>query len=602
LIFLLGKFLRVSYFSVFNLFITYSFTMTKLHSHLSILRDSRKMGWLPNLNSKYHVSSYISLRSSLARIAIGSTVDLRTKLFDEQDRKILLTKLYKEVLLPHKLELDPVLYDLEDKETKLFGPYSIMAPYDVRKEGVLEYYNHQHPDSFQPNWKFLSKAVATVRALNPKGLLNSLNPIEANRRLPKSTNWGLPYIAKGSDANEDYLQDVLDALASNDTSSIFSKPCLLGWRGQPSGGPVPKQRVVWMYPHSVSILEKCICDPLVKSLTKRPTFHSWLGLDYVDKNITTIMDNIQNRNNKDCTLLLSIDFSGFDKRLHHLFINLAFDIIKYWFNEKDQSILSDIQQYFTHCKLVSPDGILDGVHGVPSGSGLTNVVDSILNLIAYHYLLLRGNFTDQGVMVQGDDGLYSISGFRSFNYKRILNFISNVLSELCLVLNTEKQFYTFYYHDTKVGIINGKDYHCTSLACHFLQRLHSNFARYEDGLYHGIRSVVRTFNGMLSHETIKRGWNKWFESIRFLMQLDNCYFHPLVSQFTEFLVSGDKFGLGRYIGGTSVLFANIGTPDDVIDKLGYRGFLYNFLSIDPKRPHAINLSIVKYVDRDVLTL
>lgn len=79
--------------------------------------------------------------------------------------------------------------------------------------------------------------------------------------------------------------------------------------------------------------------------------------------------------------LVSIDFSAYDNSIKRTLIKASFDYFRSLFQEQYGEQLDYIMERMITIGLVTPDGILSGDHGVPSGSTFTNEVDSVVQYL-----------------------------------------------------------------------------------------------------------------------------------------------------------------------------------------------------------------------------
>jgi hypothetical protein len=400
------------------------------------------------------------------------------------------------------------LYQAELEQAEKIGPYSIMLPYSERKESVLKYFG---PKDFTPEIVYLEQAFRQMAKLVRPNSLQLLDVDSAYNHMPKGTNLGLPYLSSRS------VPDRKQVLAKarywiereyNDIQ-LGVYPAVLFWRGQPRGlTEVPKQRVVWGFPHDITILESRIQVPVLDALTQNPAFAAWVGQTAVDEEVTNILGT-----NK--FPILSVDFSGFDASVPAKLIHLAFDLLRLWFNETAARDIDFIEQVFLNIPLITPEGVLYRVDGsVPSGSGVTNLIDSLVQGLAGWYAAYSNGITIDRMLVQGDDGVYSFNG--SWEPEKIFK----AFKDLGLQAGSDK------------GGISMDD-------VRFLQNLHHRNYRV-NGLNVGVRPLLRILNGMMSYERMTPGWNQFLDSIRWYQQLESGKFHPGFSKAVELLYKHDK--------------------------------------------------------------
>ena len=253
-------------------------------------------------------------------------------------------------------------------------------------------------------------------------------------------------------------------------------PAVLGWRGQQGGGLNTKQRVVWMFDHAEPILGLSLMRPILDALrTRYPgIFCAWIGEEAVGSQISKML--------KEGRTVLSLDFSGFDHSLGPELLNAARYVLKTWLaNAHDR--LDLVMDIMMHVGIVVPFQVWeDREGGMPSGTSLTNLVDTIINLIGCLYVAHRAGASILNVAALGDDAVLQLAS------EVDVQDVEGYFSELGLEVSTQKQWVS----DSSV---------------HFLQNLH--LADAPDEGHHGIRSVYRSVNGMITYERIRRGWSKY---------------------------------------------------------------------------------------------
>jgi len=388
------------------------------------------------------------------------------------------------------------------------GPESIQLPYDERKEVVYDYFSQ--PD-IHPSWDSWDYATNKLAGLVSTAVrLVDLNT--AYEDMPRGTNLGLPFAT----ADAEYRIQVLE-LARHVSRSGFKgrpDPCMLYWRGQMKGLDVtPKQRTVWGYPHYITLLELQIQIPLLHVLRSKLEFSAWNEPTVVNHAVTEVMLHARQD-------ILSVDFSRFDASVPRVLIEQIFAILRSWFTSKAHPVIDYVERCFLEIGLLTPEGILqDRNGGVPSGSGVTNLIDSLVQLFAFHYISHRmGNSVDMH-LVQGDDGVVA------FHDPWSLDSVSEVALELGLKVSSDKG-----------GV--------SRTHVSFLQN-HHDVSYKKQGLYVGIRPIARVFGKALCYEGFKSHWDGADDSLRWIQQFEACRYHPRFGKAVDFLFDNDKY-LRRY--------------------------------------------------------
>lgn len=381
------------------------------------------------------------------------------------------------------------LLELEESNRSKFGPRSIAIPWEDRIESVSSYFGD---DKKTPPETVLPK---TSRRLRPLSLANAI------KYLKNSTNSGLPFYVKKGGVKTEVLAGFNDLLARKD-------PCLLFTRTQES----KKTRAVWGFPIADTLNEMRYYRPVLDYQRTLSWRAAVIHPEEVDKRITELINYARDRK----LSLVSIDFSAYDASLREGLQKAAFSYIKDLFQESEAANVDYIADRFLNIGLLTPDGVWDGPHGVPSGSTFTNEVDSICQYICAEQL----GMDLEHFQIQGDDGAYATDD-------------PDALKE----------------GFTKFGLdVNSEKSHVSDQWLVYLQNLHSVNYPGKDGLFSGIYSTYRALNRLIFQERFD-DFSEYditgrdYYSIRTISILENCRNHPLFEEFVKFIHSKDKYGL-----------------------------------------------------------
>lgn len=138
-----------------------------------------------------------------------------------------------------------------------------------------------------------------------------------------------------------------------------------------------------------------------------------------------------------------LDFSSFDATVNNALLDIAWDILHSLLviqDEWEENIFAYVRSLFTHTPLALPNGTLVIVHtGIPSGSLLTQLMDSIVNLllITSAQIKYHGSYLETSVM--GDDSLF-IAPNRFVDLDELKNFFE----PYGIILNVDKSVVTPY--------------------------------------------------------------------------------------------------------------------------------------------------------------
>ena len=394
--------------------------------------------------------------------------------------------------------VDDRIADLEMNEAKKVGTLSIMLPWVNRRGTLAPYWTS--PDTGWDTSLFM-EAEQRVSAMVPQ----SLRPLtfdNAAERLPSNTALGLPLVSSDSNAIPEYLE------RARNLSSVFDiYPSICYWRGQAEGpGEVPKQRIVWGFDHAETIASGRYLHPTLEVLKTRPEFAAWQGPDEVDRQVYTYLRPFAE--SKEGSRYISVDYSGFDTSVSREMISMAFRILRKWFPGEDE-MLEILEEVFSTSGMVTPDGWHFGRDGaVPSGSALTNLIDTIVNSFIVEYSSLKRG-QDVRYLALGDDTLVAGS------------LTAEDLAEDAKELGFE------------VGLDKSRE---SDETADFLRRLYI----FEDGWANGVASIVRRASSLSGYERFRKDWNQYLEAMRNIMLLEVCKYHPRLPEFVEYIADNDR--------------------------------------------------------------
>jgi hypothetical protein len=444
----------------------------------------------------------------LSRTQRGFGVDLVTPLVSRDD-----TTSGRESLI-HETDLVTMptgygwLDEAELEQRGKIGPFSIMLPYEQRKDQVHSYFEQGVP-MLDPE----AAEYATKRLLDLVPF-HSLVPIsleDAFDQMPNNTNLGWPWMTSDKEYRPMVLERARTIKASGYQQSVLD-PAMLFWRGQPRGlNEPPKQRTVWGFPHAYTLMELSLQKPILHELIRYSDFSAWVGSDAVDMAITILLKEAK-------FPVLSVDFSGYDASVPGAIIREVFRVIKMWFKTRYTPLIEFVERVFLEIPLATPEGVLVGRSGgIPSGDGMTNTMGGLIQKWSFHYAAHRMRNSIREHLVQGDDGVVSFA--QAWNPDDLEDIM---ISELCLRISAEKGAIS---RDRVVYLQN-----------------HHSLDYLVDDLAVGVRPIFRVLNGAMSYERLRRGgWTGYADTIRWIQQWENARHHPSFPEFVELLVSWDKF-------------------------------------------------------------
>ena len=385
---------------------------------------------------------------------------------------------------------DSAFDEVEQEEHGNVGPFSVRWRWEDRKFSLNAFYSNR---SFVPQAQAYQQAFRDVKSLVKPGSLTPLTLDQSVARLPKNKLSGLPWFTSDPEAIPNYVARAKLVL-SGAAAEKFLWPPVAGWRGQPGGRRKQdnKQRLVWMYDKVDVILGLRYLHPILDALRAKPMFAAWNDLSTVDRVITSMIKEAQRR----AVPLYSTDFSGFDSSLPGQLIDDAIAIVASWFREEEREIINFLGRNLKTLGILTPEGVSavrDG--GMPSGTVFTNLVDSIVNLICSRYTAIKLGVKHVGVTVLGDDAI------NVYDPDPGIEAISEAAADLNLTQNPDKQ-------------------HVSEKSVHYLQRVHTSDYSVQ-GVFKGVRSIVRTANGVVNYERGRKGVGLPFAVSRNIMQWEN---------------------------------------------------------------------------------
>jgi len=274
---------------------------------------------------------------------------------------------------------------------------------------------------------------------------------------------------------------------------------------------IDKARLVWGYPGQVVLLERRLLGPVVEYLRENSyTFCAWVGPEEVDLRVTRLFDMARGRK------IHSIDFSGFDASVSFELIDVVYDALSQWFSRDTIDLIDYCREAFKTVGLITPDGVwVERSGGVPSGSGLTNLVDSFVQYFAMHYVAFELGTHVESILVQGDDG--------------VVLFQDNVDPELL----EEK------LHELGLKMSATKGIH-SAVEIQYLQNVHHR-DYFLHGRNRGVRPLMRVLNGMLWYEYKVPHWSGADDTLRWWQQLNNAQWHPSFVEACRFIYDRDYY-------------------------------------------------------------
>jgi hypothetical protein len=485
------------------------------------------------------------LRSYLNVVKNGQPDEYRTPFYKGKSPQEIIAMWNQELSV---LETEwPTLYEFEVDLGKKVGPMSIMLPLEERLDDISSYYDliskDQEPISEEAIYQTLQewKQIAGLRIRSQDRVVDLMK---------KSTNSGSPYFTKRRQVvKESVNTNVISEgeSAYRLTKSGYLAAAVLGWRGQ-EGGPNTddvKQRVVWMFPFEVNIMELQVYQPLIEATQKFNIVPAWVSMDNVDLRITAMFDTKEKSDVVICT-----DFSKFDQHFNESCQSAAYKILSALLTDSADSshwLANVFPIKYNIPLIISEDQIVVGKHGMGSGSGGTNADETIVHrALQYEAALSAKQILNPNSQCLGDDGVLTYPGCT-------VEDVVRTYTAHGLEMNPSKQY------------VSKQD-------CTYLRRWYHDQYRV-DGVCRGVYSTNRALGRLAEQERYYDPalWSKEMVALRQLSIIENTKWHPMREKFADFCMKGDKYRLGLDIPG---FFDNLGkitqsAIEHIPDFLGY---------------------------------
>jgi len=302
-------------------------------------------------------------------------------------------------------------------------------------------------------------------------------------------------------------RDVLgDVVRDYDDLLIRHDPCVLFTRTQEGR----KTRDVWGFPVAETLFEQTFFQPLLPLRKQLCGRSALLGPEEVERGMLRVLSTAK----RHAKSVLSVDFSQYDATLKPRLTIPALQSLLSVFQGQEQA-MERLTNRFTTIGLVTPTGVLQGEHGVPSGSVFTNEVDSEVQLqIAWNSDLVLDS------EVQGDDGVHVCDD---------PSYLETVFEMYGLEVNRDKG--------------HKADDEAIYLQCFFHV---DDLTPRGDGCA-GMYPTYRALNRI-------RHLERWtdldqdlsgddFFAIRTITILENCKRHPMFRSLVEYVARNDRNGL-----------------------------------------------------------
>lgn len=488
--------------------------------------------------------------TGLQMLALGRPPTPRTPLYKDTPPEEVLENWIS--FLDQVADDDEVLRPLVeyDKSRKSkFGPQGGLRPLSERESDLNEYYTAPKNTGYKfsaSDYKVLYQAsqICFGGAMNkrPQSLESIVKQDKFDDKL--NTSSGCRDYATRNDPS--VISNAIQAARDG----LWKKlPMILGSRSQRGS-----ERFIFMAPFSLNLIEKTFLYPMMEVIRKiaHPFFSAWEGFAQVELGFKE-----QNFFDED-HVYIQQDYTKMDRHFNRLQKQIV-DLITVDFFQPSYSLeLSNLYDHILDVPvLIGLDKLIVGEHGMPSGSGMTNFAESLVNL----FIIL--SYREAGLKVVafqglGDDGVFAIKRGDMTN-EEILDVMISISSRYGQVLNPEKQ-----------GI---SDHTTVYLQRFFDDRIPNS------GVVLGMYPSILALNTAMFPERFHdpRKWSKEMEILRWIMILENCKNLPYFEEFVQYFIKGDKYKLGLALPEFFVML-----PKLYEDSKAIKGFVptYNQESMD----------------------
>lgn len=261
---------------------------------------------------------------------------------------------------------------------------------------------------FTGNRKRLLKAAARVKSKCrfPSEKFTPVSPqFAADNQINKQSSSGFPSFRRKGQLIDTLVSEANDVFEGKN-NHIWNWPMVRGFRIQirESVGKLSRKiRVMYPYPGLIILLEDTFIVPFVEHFINTQTFY------VIGKNGGKISDLLKQKFTKS-KLIRGTDISSFDQNMLNEVIICAFAIIRSQLKlTKVQALVFDnLVTYFCTSTMVSkskgkPSYMFVKDHGIPSGSGFTNMIGSLCQAIIVEYV--QEDLLDD-CLICGDDNLF----------------------------------------------------------------------------------------------------------------------------------------------------------------------------------------------------
>lgn len=463
------------------------------------------------------------LRMYLSGLSQGREATPRSSLYNLPGKTELLEPDQILARWKHQLEslksrssYDEEVFHFDSAQEQKWGPQGQIAPIDDLLEDIV-YPTFLSRDNFKPHadlWRRAKREVvkdlhnAGCRGLAPVSYHHVIDDMRARDTLESNSGW--PLFTRRN------KPEVIEASVADATNGLWKTyPAIALFRNYNQ-----KTRLVWMFPMSANLVEGSYFQPLQQRLMTSDYEHTakflspWRGFDAVRE--------VVGRTYR--TSALAIGASDFSKTDEHFKLAASLevsDVLEECFQPRYREGLRESITHMHQIPLVISDtAMLEGEHGVSSGSNWTNFIETIFDMIFAEYVDLHSELGGAG-------GLFAIGDDMAWiTHRSDIEELPEALAMLGKTVGQE---------------INSEKVSADPDKVKSLQRLFVRDQLRPDGSIKAVYSTVRALKSIVYPERFHNPklWTKDMEAVRTFMILENCVDHPMFEQFCEFVAHGD---------------------------------------------------------------
>jgi len=248
----------------------------------------------------------------------------------------------------------------------------------------------------------------------------------AYHSIPKSTSSSFPWYVKKSIIS-DYLIKSCDLYYNNPTGDLLNYPISILYRTQVSRSNKLKFRTFYPVSSFIAILEKRLFHNLILYFEQNKDTAYVLGNTFIDLSKRYLKWQAY-------PFILSLDFEKFDLSINNTLLDLAFSFLRKHLvlsSKNEEKLFFEIVEYHKNCLIFNRINgkviCYNKNKGLISGSALTNLLGSIVNLfmVVYYKIETNAPIILDNVAILGDDivipshkfiSIENISKYYFFNY------------------------------------------------------------------------------------------------------------------------------------------------------------------------------------------